>query len=590
MNDFGGSKWTELEGHLDSTDHHHLALEVIAGVAIALAIVALVFSIIAIFICLPADAAEIVVSESEWIVGRRALNAANYAGVSVTRGYAPHPVFFEGYAENRDERVDPARRFDWDFGDGSAAFEGFNAAHVYARPGVYDATLTVDGATARQRVEVLAPLRTFYVRSDGSDAADGLSEGTAWRTAGHAFRGITDGRYRPGDRVLFRRGEDFDVTATVGFKHWTSGYGYSFGAYGEGSRPVIQWAGGAANALFGNTAVGLAHVAFVDLDFELESAAGNRVMGYYASGSTQYMTFLRCRFSPSQQGIVFSGGASDQHGVFVVGCEFGPSNVTQISATCRRLALLDNEAWESGNHTAYLAVVDQGVISGNRWRHQAFGRVSLRVSGAGWPDVVTRRVLVQDNEFAGWIDPVSVGASHAGVNGNRYNLTMVQIGDNTGNSLQTIRDVVFRRNEVRDGENLIQMTSCENAHVLDNALSSVSRNPGWAIQVGSASPTWGLRPCAGVYIQGNDVEIVGQMQEFKLWPYAGPAFGDLTDHEDVVYNSVGVEGMDEDPLPEPEAEVEAEPEPGIAPLQEYLVTFTTGETTVSGVLTLTPLQ
>jgi len=82
--------------------------------------------------------------------------------------YAPLAVFFEGWkSEPRTEIVS----YVWDFGDGSAPFSGFNAAHVYETPGNYRATLTVTdskGYSATSTVDIAVLKRdgaTYYVDS-----------------------------------------------------------------------------------------------------------------------------------------------------------------------------------------------------------------------------------------------------------------------------------------------------------------------------------------------------------------------------------------------------------------------------------------
>ncbi|HOF40737.1 MAG TPA: PKD domain-containing protein, partial [Candidatus Hydrogenedentes bacterium] len=82
--------------------------------------------------------------------------------------YAPLAVFFEGWkSEPRADIVS----YMWNFGDGSAPFSGFNAAHVYETPGNYRATLTVtdsNGYSAASTVDIKVLQRdgtTYYVDS-----------------------------------------------------------------------------------------------------------------------------------------------------------------------------------------------------------------------------------------------------------------------------------------------------------------------------------------------------------------------------------------------------------------------------------------
>src|SRR5690606_35569600 len=108
-------------------------------------------------------------------------------------------------------------------------------------PGTYTASLTVTdkaGRTSKAQIRITARTpngKVYYVDSaKGSDSNPGTSPSAAWRTATHAFKGMTNNRYKPGDRILFKRGQVFTFEAgKVTPGHYSTGYGYSFGAYGE---------------------------------------------------------------------------------------------------------------------------------------------------------------------------------------------------------------------------------------------------------------------------------------------------------------------------------------------------------------------
>jgi hypothetical protein len=112
-------------------------------------------------------------------------------GITLTRGFAPFPVFFEGWPSSpREELV----RYDWDFGAGTETdemgrtFEGFNAAHVFETPGTYTTSLRVMNASrvwsnpVTVSITVLSrdSANTYYVDSAvGADSNDGKSPTTA---------------------------------------------------------------------------------------------------------------------------------------------------------------------------------------------------------------------------------------------------------------------------------------------------------------------------------------------------------------------------------------------------------------------------
>ncbi len=135
-------------------------------------------------------------------------------------------------------------RYRWDFGDPEAPYdqlEGFNAAHVYDTPGTYTITLTIMNeagreSTATAQITVTADTRTpIYVSADGNDEHDGRSIEQPIRTFARAIQLLNHE-----DAVLFRRGDVFDVSLSVG---GINRRGWLFGAYGTGEKPVLRWTG-----------------------------------------------------------------------------------------------------------------------------------------------------------------------------------------------------------------------------------------------------------------------------------------------------------------------------------------------------------
>jgi PKD repeat protein len=134
-------------------------------------------------------------------------------------------------------------RYDWDFGDSAGAYNslrGFNAAHVYDRPGVYNVTLTVTnelGVTdiASAQVQVLADTRrAIFVSASGNDSNSGASPETAVRSIGRVRQLLSDNC-----TVLFRRGETFDIASTLEIY----ADNVAIETYGSGAAPTIRWTG-----------------------------------------------------------------------------------------------------------------------------------------------------------------------------------------------------------------------------------------------------------------------------------------------------------------------------------------------------------
>ena len=74
----------------------------------------------------------------------------------------------------------------------------------------------------------------YYVSGDGSDASDGRSPDTAWRS----LERVAGADLQPGDSVLFRRGDAWRGQLLVK-RSGAEGSPITFGAYGEGPKPVL---------------------------------------------------------------------------------------------------------------------------------------------------------------------------------------------------------------------------------------------------------------------------------------------------------------------------------------------------------------
>ena len=75
---------------------------------------------------------------------------------------------------------------------------------------------------------------TYYVSVSGNDAANGLTESTAWKTISK----INGGTFSPGDSILFRMGDVWRETLTVP-SSGSSGSYIVFTSYGTGAKPRI---------------------------------------------------------------------------------------------------------------------------------------------------------------------------------------------------------------------------------------------------------------------------------------------------------------------------------------------------------------
>jgi uncharacterized repeat protein (TIGR02059 family) len=85
---------------------------------------------------------------------------------------------------------------------------------------------------------IVSSATNYYVRAGGSDSGTGLSDVAAWATVAKVNSSMS--LFKPGDAILFRRGDTWsNVTINIGTSG-VQGNNIILGAYGTGSRPVIS--------------------------------------------------------------------------------------------------------------------------------------------------------------------------------------------------------------------------------------------------------------------------------------------------------------------------------------------------------------
>ncbi|MBM9513111.1 right-handed parallel beta-helix repeat-containing protein [Desulfogranum marinum] len=81
---------------------------------------------------------------------------------------------------------------------------------------------------------------TYYVSNNGSDAADGLTPGTAWKTISKVN---SSSFLSPGDCVLFNRGHTWNEQLVIPSSGNIAGGYITFGVYGSGAKPLLDGSG-----------------------------------------------------------------------------------------------------------------------------------------------------------------------------------------------------------------------------------------------------------------------------------------------------------------------------------------------------------
>ncbi|MDC0358168.1 PKD domain-containing protein [Oligoflexia bacterium] len=471
--------------------------------------------------------------------------------MSLTKGYAPHAVFFEGHQSTPRAKL---VKYAWDFGAGTEGDpegrygDGFNTAHVFETPGIYTVTLKVmDHAGAWSaydtiNIEVLSRTQhtTFYVDAViGNDNFDGKCltvNGSCgpWKTATKAFEMLRKAHavLSSGDQVLFKRGQVFLIDQQISLSHGEATQGILYAAYGNelDPKPLIQWNGPHDEFVINGQGVGFGHISFTDLEVNFLAPSNNQASGFFISfGEDKQILFLRCDFYEPLNGAL---GATDMHAIpaittafFVVDSTFQNPTTNDIAVTqffafgVSRLALINNTFDKSGNHIAYTTYVDKGVVRGNIFSRPAFGRTALRMSGGPY-DHPTNNVLISKNHFLGWIDPLTVGSAHNG-GGNRYNYTLVDLAPNTPDQ-KALTEITFERNVISNCENCLSIANMHNSEIKNNLIISPAENSA-LVHVGNYRD-WDLRPILNLDIIGNTFVrngrvLNGQTPFIEVYPF-----------------------------------------------------------------------
>lgn len=477
--------------------------------------------------------------------------------MSITRGYAAFPVFFQGWQSTPREEI---VSYSWDFGEGTETdeggryFHGLNACHVYEIPGTYIATLKVKdingswSTAATVTIEVLSrdAGRSFYVDSEtGSDDYDGTSmsvDGNSgpWRTATKAFQQMARPsqwadfdlwHYKPGDRILFKRGQTFTMDENLIIGHGFGTQGYSFETYGNPSdpKPVIQYNGTSEEHMlyFG---YGTGYITFKDLEFNFLGSEQQSNGLIFATGALKNLLFLRCDFHEPNNGIYSLNGRKDADtkitNVFTVNCtiqniETCPTSITQMYASAvHGFVLANNKFDKSGNHIGYFGSLDKGLITRNIFSRPAWGRTCLRITG-GDPQNPANNIHIMDNRFLGWVDPFiggsgRVGGAH-GTETDLYNYLLVNLGPNTtnDNAYLMLRDIIFERNIITNARGLMNICNADNIIVRNNMFITPDDSP-VSIYISHPLADWISRPNRNIHILNNNfINIINQNMSYS---------------------------------------------------------------------------
>ena len=386
---------------------------------------------------------------------------------SRTSGMVPLAILFKGYESTPRETI---AKYTWDFGDGSSPFVGFNAAHVYEKPGTYTVTLQVedslghaDSATVTITSHAVSGT-TYYVDAQaGNDDNPGTSTQQAWKTVAKALSAIRANTIvKPGDQVLFRRGQSFPMTQAASVRG-TDGP-INVGAYGDGNRPKLIFVGTQGDFELIDATSNVTDLRFMDLEIDgknngIYDCGQERVSVFRAYRDVYDILFLRNHMHHLSSLWSYSNQTMDRFFAFHnTGTDLAETGMYFKADPPMSVAIVGNTIKRLANHIAYNSGISDSVFADNQFGQHAFGR-TFRITGKDIKNVVVKR-----NTFEGWIDPLTsddcpVNAGGQGHNnGTRYHFSMIHLGPNGSRSyLLSSSHIDFSENIVTDAEKLISI-------------------------------------------------------------------------------------------------------------------------------------
>lgn len=382
-------------------------------------------------------------------------------------GVAPLSVFFDtaGTTAEATERPYHDLAYCWDFGDeeaGSFATTGLSknqgrgptVGHVYETPGTYTVTVSARDAEGRAtsvalEIEVTDPEEVFAstttcVSSSGN--FDGCPEGGEQVTA--TSMGDVQEAVAPGNRILFRRGDDF----TGGLSLNTQGPGL-IAAFGDESaaRPKVN-TGGTVFRVSGQ------EPDFADwriVDFDIEGDGGENSAGVSISGKANDILILRMRGislgapveAPDSVLDYWNANGNPGHdavdGLTIADCELADivggsgHNATYVAA--HRLLILGTIYRNSteGEHLLRTPWIDRGWITSSTFAESPAPRHLVKMHAPPYTNEqsigyqrYTERVVLSDNIFDG-------------AGGHDWSVSIAPKNDTSD---ERVRDIIIERN------------------------------------------------------------------------------------------------------------------------------------------------
>jgi hypothetical protein len=337
-------------------------------------------------------------------------------------------------------------------GNSIATVAGDLATHEALANNPHNVTATQVGAYSTSESDALfgSVLTSFIYYVDatgGSNNNDGLSAAGAWQTLGKVGTELAANTIKPGDRVLFKRGETWTGESLIVGRGGLVDYPIIFGAYGEGAKPIFD-GNDVANCII---ATSKSFLTFANLDCRNGytsgavfttctnitvlhcdmSGAGNdnlifisncqncvaiggtyadayrRDAGYFATGieitdggDNFLIADVTCTNNRDAGITVHNHGAGDPQGLTAV-----PTNVRIVNATCN--ANLGNgiNCMVQGASAAADIIIENPVCNNNVGTGIRIHRAGAGVGAAYWDGAtITTPTTLTNTGYGMWIE------------------------------------------------------------------------------------------------------------------------------------------------------------------------------------------
>ncbi|MEM6315029.1 MAG: PKD domain-containing protein [Planctomycetota bacterium] len=264
---------------------------------------------------------------------------------------------------DRPQDVDLA----WDFGDPDAPrnrVPGFNAAHVYRKPGRYVVTLVVTRTT-----DIRVLRRVIEVRESSRRVIEGLPDGPVGDDA----------------VVRFERGQVYSLDRPIEI----AGRNVVLEATSVGPPPVLRWAGGRGDIV--RCLPGCRDVRIEGLAFEAVGKRGDRHhIATAVAAAGRNVAVIDCRFDQVQDAVNANGQPA---GLLLQNCTAGDdlhAYFCWVEGT--DIVLLDNHATHSiAEHIVRVGGAERLTCVGNDFTNRRKSCFNVQVAEQAWLDGNTIR-------------------------------------------------------------------------------------------------------------------------------------------------------------------------------------------------------